>query len=90
MVLNNFRSPQYGKHWTTEEIHAKFAPSEDTVESVMTWLHENGYNRDDIASSTSKGWLAFETSAREAENLFSTQYYEETNADGSIGVACDE
>lgn len=56
----------------------------------MTWLHENGYDRGRIASSASNGWLAFETTAREAESLFSTQYYEEKNDDGSMGVACNE
>jgi tripeptidyl-peptidase-1 len=89
-LSNGSRSAQYGKHWTTEEIHAKFAPSGDTVENVMTWLHENGYDGDRIASSASKGWLAFEATAREAECLFSTQYYEEENGDGSISIACDE
>jgi hypothetical protein len=55
----------------------------------MAWLHENGYIQDEIASTASRGWLAFETSASEAERLFSTHYYEEKNEDGSISIACD-
>lgn len=83
-------SEKYGQHWTTEEIHAKFAPEEDTVNKVVSWLAEHGFQGDGLATSASRGWLSLEMYAHEAERLFSTQYYEEHDQDGRVTISCDE
>lgn len=84
------QSQNYGHHWTTEEIHSKFAPGNETVDAVVSWLHESGFNSDSLATSTSGGWLAIKMPAHEAESLFSTKYYEQKHEAGNTVVACDE
>lgn len=88
--ISNPQSEAYGRHWTTEEIHAKFAPSDAATEGVLSWLHEHGHVREHVASSASNGWLALDMSVREAERLLATEYYEQENGDGSVVIVCDE
>lgn len=83
-------SPQYGVHWTTEEIHREFAPSSDTTAAVVLWLEDHGFDGENLALSASRGWLALDMPARDAELLFSAEYYEQLDEDGSIIIACDE
>lgn len=90
LEISDPRSEAYGRHWTTEEIHAKFAPSDAATERVLSWLHEHGHARERVASSASNGWLAVDMSAREAERLFATEYYEQENDDSSVVIICDE
>ena len=82
-------SPNYGKHWSIEEIHAKFAPSEHTIEAVKAWLEESGIERATTADSTSRGWLGVNMSVRDAEKLFGTAYYGHEDEDGKVRVGCD-
>lgn len=90
MDVSDPRSQQYGKHWTTDEIHSHFAPGDDTKATIMAWLNEHGFHQDMIASTASNGWLALHMSTRKAEQLFSAKYYEQVNEDGDAVVACDE
>lgn len=55
MEVSDPTSENYGKHWTTEEIHAKFAPAEETLEAVKLWLEHAGIGREDIMESASRG-----------------------------------
>ena len=83
-------SLHFGQHWTTEDIHAEFAPSDATTNAVVAWLHDHGFISDDLASSASRGWLGLKMAARDAELLFSTEYFEHIDEDGNLIVACDE
>ena len=38
MQVSDPHSKDFGKHWTLEEIHDHFAPSEETKEAVKVWL----------------------------------------------------
>lgn len=82
-------SPSFGKHWTTEQIHAKFAPSDNTIEAVKSWLEESGFHRDEIAESASRGWLKVDMPVHRAESLFRTEYFELDHGDGDLRVGCD-
>ena len=33
-------SPNFGRHWTAEEVNDRFAPSDDTIQTVRDWLVE--------------------------------------------------
>jgi tripeptidyl-peptidase I len=82
-------SANYGKHWTIDQIHETFAPAHDTIEVVKAWLEESGFQRDDIAESTSRGLLKVDMPVHKAENLFATEYYEHEDENGDLRVACD-
>ena len=68
-----------------------FAPSDATVATVRDWLVDSGIPAERITHSDNKGWLAFDVSAQEAENLLRTEYYIYEHASyGHIETACDQ
>ena len=91
MDVSHPDSPNYGKHWTADQVHDMFAPSSEAVESVKAWLVSSGFASDRIIHSENKGWLAFDASVAEMEKLLHTEYFEhEYEAEGSIKVGCDQ
>jgi tripeptidyl-peptidase-1 len=83
-------SPRYGKHWTEEDIIEKFKPSEECVEAVILWLTSSGISRNRISQSNNKGWLAFDATTKESEDLFHAEFHEyEHEASGEVSVACE-
>ena len=68
-----------------------FAPSEKTVTAVRNWLISSGIAEERIAHSGNKGWLAFDATTEEMENLLHTEYYEfEHSSADRVAVASDE
>ncbi|WPH04960.1 Aorsin [Acrodontium crateriforme] len=90
MDVSSPQSPNYGKHMTAEQVHAHFAPADETVALVKEWLLSSGLNHGDILHYENKGWLAIDVPARHAEKLFSTEYYEHDGPDAKTRVGCDE
>ena len=91
MDVSDPASPNYGKHWTPEQVVEAFKPSEDTVSAVSDWLAGAGISLDRITHSDNKGWFAFHATAEEAEDLLMTEYHEYEDLDtGGIMPACDK
>ena len=42
MEVSDPNSPDYGKHWTPEEVLEAFQPSDDTIRNVTAWLKSHG------------------------------------------------
>jgi len=83
-------SPNYGKHWTPEQVHEVFAPSESTVDTVRDWLVGSGIALPRIVHTDNKAWLAFDATAYEMESLLHTEYHDfEHKSSGRIATACD-
>ena len=82
---------RYGKHMTESEIHDLFAPSQERVDNVRSWLESSGIASHRISQSTNKQWIQFDADADEVERLLRTEYYiyshEKT---GRSHVACRE
>ena len=84
-------SPNYAKHWTAEQVAAKFAPSEKSVDAVRGWLVASGISAERIAQSQNKGWLAFDATTSEAEELLHTEYHQyEHTSYGHVETACEQ
>ena len=84
-------SPNFGKHWTAEEVHDKYAPAEETIDAVRSWLIVSGINEDSIIHSDNKGWIAIDIPAWQAEDLFHTEYQEHVHTtSGAVRVGSDE
>jgi len=67
-----------------------FAPSQESVNVVLEWLESNGIY-ENITHSENKGWLVFDASASEMEQLLSTEYHEyKHEISGNTAVACDK
>jgi tripeptidyl-peptidase-1 len=84
-------SPNYGKHWTSQQVNKAFAPTAETVQTVRDWLINSGIAASRISVSDNKGWLGFDATIEEAESLFQAQYYEHEHPDANkYTVGCDE
>jgi len=84
-------SPNFGKHWTAEQVNDMFAPSEETVQAVRGWLISFGIEKNAILHSENKGWIAMEIPAWQAENLFQTEYYEHVHSiSGKVKIGSDD
>lgn len=81
-------SENYGKHWTAEKIANTFKPSNETVNAVLTWLVRAGIGLQRIKKSQSLGWLQFNCTVSEAQNLLKTEYYKFKHTSGAPHVGC--
>ncbi|OAA66529.1 alkaline serine protease [Niveomyces insectorum RCEF 264] len=90
MAVADPRSPQFGKHMTSDEVVAYFAPERTAVDAVVGWLTGSGIDIDRISQSANKQWIQFDATAAEAETLLMTDYYVfEHDATGTRDVAAD-
>ncbi|KAI9667642.1 MAG: hypothetical protein M1821_000459 [Bathelium mastoideum] len=91
MDVSDPTSPNYGKHWTSEQVNDVFQPSNDTIQAVTQWLEESGISSSRIRQSANKVWLNFGATVREAERLLYTDYHIfEHRMKGDMAVACDQ
>ncbi|KAL1302615.1 hypothetical protein AAFC00_002987 [Neodothiora populina] len=90
MDVSHPSSPNFGKHWTAEQVHEAFAPEEESVQVVKDWLIASGIDENDIVQSDNKGWLAMDIPAKDAERLFQTEYHEHEHVrTGSTRIGCE-
>ncbi|KAL1966448.1 hypothetical protein VTN77DRAFT_4590 [Rasamsonia byssochlamydoides] len=91
MDVSHPDSPNYGKHWTAQQVIETFAPSEETVSSVREWLNAAGIADSRITHTENKGWLAFVATGKEMENLLHTEFYQyKDKQSGNKVVACEQ
>ncbi|PMD13221.1 hypothetical protein NA56DRAFT_712256 [Hyaloscypha hepaticicola] len=67
-------SPNYSSHWTPERVAEGFAPSQETIEPVKAWLVEHGIAEDRLSLSKGSGWIKFNSTVGEVEDLLKTKY----------------
>ncbi|KAH7883306.1 peptidase S8/S53 domain-containing protein [Phlebopus sp. FC_14] len=82
-------SPNYGNHWTAGQIAETFAPSRESIDTVREWLLSNGIEPHRVKISPSKGWLEFESTVQEAEDLLLAKYHVYGHESGTEHVACE-
>ena len=80
------KSPSYGKHWTAGDIARTFAPSDETVDVVRSWLIASGIGAGRIALGRTKGWIQVDATVEEAEELMNAQYNVYTHTSGKEHV----
>lgn len=68
-------SPNYGAHWSADKVAKTFRPSQESVDSVTTWLTQSGVNYNRIRRSMGGGYLEATITVAEAETLLQTTYY---------------
>ncbi|KAJ6571973.1 peptidase S8/S53 domain-containing protein [Mycena capillaripes] len=83
-------SPNYGNHWTPARVAEHFAPSDESVHAVMSWISENGVPRERVRISKTKGWVMLNASVAETESLLNTEYHVFVHeSSGKEHIACD-
>ena len=90
MKVSHPDSPSFGQHWSPRQIAETFAPSRESTESVLKWLKSAGITPERISRSQSMGWLNFEATVAEAENLLKTKYNLFRHVAGKPHVGCSE
>lgn len=91
MELSDPRSAKYGQHYTAHEVIDLFAPRQETVDAVRSWLQASGIETGRISQSANKAWIQCDLQAEEAERLLSTKFHFFEHSDsGDLNVACDE
>ncbi|OAA60408.1 protease s8 tripeptidyl peptidase [Niveomyces insectorum RCEF 264] len=69
-------SPNYGRHWTAEQVADMFAPAPAAIDAVLAWLAEDGgLGPDRVRLSRGRNWVLFNATVAEAEALFQTEYH---------------
>lgn len=83
-------SPNYGKHWTTQQVIDFFQPGAETVQAVRGWLVNAGIAERRVTISENKAWVAFDATAHEAERLLHAEFHEyEDSVTGRVMPGCD-
>lgn len=68
MSVSDPLSPNFGQHWTQDEVVEAFKPSQDTVRNVTAWLRSHDIL--DFTHSDNKMWFAFDASVAKAESMY--------------------
>ncbi|KAJ5645872.1 hypothetical protein N7490_002244 [Penicillium lividum] len=91
MEMSDPSSSRYGKHISESDVHDLFAPTDESVQNVRTWLESFGIAKDRISQSVNKQWIQFDAGADELEQLLHTEYYIYSHTEtGRSHVACRE
>lgn len=69
------KSPDYGKHYTQDQVVDLFAPAEESIAAVKKWLVDSGVPVDSITVPKSKGWIQFESTVSTLEGVLNAKYY---------------
>lgn len=67
-------SSQYGQHWSPEQVAKTFAPTLDTIKAVKSWLVSSGITGERLGLTPSRGWIYFNATVEEAEELLDAEY----------------
>ncbi|KAI0675267.1 subtilisin-like protein [Trametes maxima] len=82
-------SPNYGKHWTPAHVKETFRPSEESVDTVHSWLAADGVHPERIQLSPDGAYIRVNVSVAEAERLLATEYYVYQHGEtGAEHVSC--
>ncbi|KAJ7367301.1 subtilisin-like protein [Mycena albidolilacea] len=83
-------SPNYGNHWSPARVAQHFAPSNETIQAVVSWIVKSGVPRDRVRVSKTKGWVqVLNATVAEAETLLKAEYHVFEHESDGQHVACD-
>ncbi|KAB5582238.1 peptidase S8/S53 domain-containing protein [Coniochaeta sp. 2T2.1] len=91
MNLSHPKSPHYGKRMTPIEVTDLFAPANESVDAVTSWLISESVPAASISRSANKQWIQFDSALTDAERLLHTTFYVyEHDESGIRNIACGE
>lgn len=90
MEVSHPSSPKYGQHWSAKKVAETFAPSRESFDAVTVWLKSSGISSERISRSQSMGWLTFDATVAEAENLLKTEFFMHKHTTGKPHVGCKD
>ena len=90
MSVSHPESPKYAQHFTPMEVVETFAPSEETISAVTSWLVDSGFSHDRLRLSPNKVWIHVNASTSEVENLLNTEYHVYSHPSGDTQIGEEE
>ena len=90
MCVSHPESPKYAQHFTPMEVVETFAPSEETISAVTSWLVDSGFSHDRLRLSPNKVWIHVNASTSEVENLLNTEYHVYSHPSGDTQIGEEE
>ena len=90
MDVSHPDSPNFGKHWTAKQVAETFAPNVESVGAVTDWLKASGISPERISSTQSMGWLTFDATVGQAEELLKTEFFRHEHTTGKPHIGCDQ
>ncbi|TQV90872.1 hypothetical protein V2A60_008341 [Cordyceps javanica] len=75
MDVSDPDSPNYGKHYTAEQVAELFKPADESIDAVKRWLADSGVADDSLIVPKSKGSVYFSTTVDKLENILQTRYH---------------
>jgi tripeptidyl-peptidase-1 len=90
MDVSDPGSPNYGRHWTQDEVVQAFRPSGDAVQAAKGWVVASGIDAERVWHAASGGWLVFNATVEEAERLLETEYWLYEHESEQMTAGCDE
>jgi tripeptidyl-peptidase-1 len=74
---------RYGKHLSSDEVHAHTAPSVEALDAVHQWLQGHDIFADQLEYSAPKDWVIVSLPVAKVEKLLDTEYHEYEHIDGT-------
>ena len=91
MDVSDPNSPNFGKHWTPQQIADTFSPTKETLDAVREWLAQSGIATERHIISPSRGHMQFRANVSEVEELLATEYHLWEHTDtGDITLSCEQ
>ncbi|KAJ7512566.1 peptidase S8/S53 domain-containing protein [Mycena galericulata] len=82
-------SPNYGRHWTAARVADHFAPSDEAINAVTSWIADSGFAKERVRLSKTKGWVMVNATVAETEALLNAEYHVYVHESGKEHVACE-
>ncbi|KAE9991424.1 hypothetical protein EG327_011727 [Venturia inaequalis] len=79
---------RYGQHLSPDQVHSIITPSDETLDSVASWLLDNGITS--FSYSPAKDWISTPLTVGKVERLLQTEYFVFVHDDGTTVVRAPE
>ncbi|KAF7976406.1 hypothetical protein HWV62_6805 [Athelia sp. TMB] len=88
-AISHPESPTFGNHMSAVEINAAFAPSRETLHSVIDWLAAAGISKERLRLAPNQAWVEVNATTAEVEELLNTEYHLYVHAEtGAEQIGC--
>ena len=77
-------SPNYGKLWSPARVAQTFRPSKETLDTVHSWLVNDGLDPSSVQLSRDGGYMLMNVTVADAERLLAAEYYVYQHTDTGV------
>jgi len=89
MEVSHPDSPQFGQHWSPQQVADFFRPSKEATDSVRTWLAGAGFDPANMRMANGGHWIEVDSTIGQAEELLQTEYHVYEHGSGKEHLACE-